>query len=384
MTYPAAPAGPWLARWRAWHARAAGLTLSAIVVTALVAPAGVRPGTAVQVAALAAAVAVFGVPHGALDPLVGRRWLSPRFGVGWWAPFHGAYVVLGAAVVVGWTFVPAATLTAFLAASALHFGLGDGARERAPRRLAWAEVLVRGAAPVVVPALAHPDAVAQAFAWVAPNASPGGRAAIVTASAWCARWVVVPGCAFFALAHTAGAWRAARRATSRQPRPRPRAARRLATVHLTDALECLAVPAVAALLPPFLAFLVYFCVLHSARHALALAAALDAASPRRAWARFTRAAVPATAATLALGAAAWLALSRGADAAAGAAPAAVRVLFAGLAALTAPHTLLTALAGEGLGGAPPARHADAAPAARSARLAPRPVQLVPQRADRDA
>ena len=177
---------------------------------ALAAPAAVRPALAVQITILVAAVAIFGVPHGALDPLVGRRWLAPRLGPRWWAPFHGGYLLLAMLVVVGWILIPAATLVAFLAGSALHFGLGDVARGRAPHRLAWAEVLARGAAPITVPALAHPETVRQAFAWVAPAADNGTVVAIVAASAWCARWLVVPGCALFALAHLVAARRLVR------------------------------------------------------------------------------------------------------------------------------------------------------------------------------
>jgi Brp/Blh family beta-carotene 15,15'-monooxygenase len=145
--------------------------------------------------------------------------------------------------------------------------------------------------------------------------------------------VVLPGCLLFAAAHAAAACGAG---GTRASAPR-RAA------HVADAVECLAVPALALALPPFLSFLAYFCLLHSARHAMELAAALAPADPRRAWTRFARAALPATLATVALAAVAWLAL-RGARTAP--APATARVLFAGLAALTAPHMLLTALAGD--------------------------------------
>ena len=328
---PRANAQPWFAIWHARHTRAAGLLLAAVLVLALVHPATLHPTLAAQITALVAAVAIFGVPHGALDPLVGRRWLAPRLGPHWWAPFHGAYVALAAVVVAGWILAPAATLTAFLAASIIHFGLGDVATSRAPRGLASVEILVRGAAPIVVPAAAHPDAVRQAFAWVAPGASAAALDAIVATSAHLAWWVVLPGCVAFALAHAGTA--AGRR--------RDRAA------NVADAVECVAVPAIAMTVPPFVAFLLYFCLLHSARHALALAASLDPARPGRAWAHFARAALPATLATLALGTAVWLALAGGARPLASVAtPAAVRVLFAGLAALTAPHMLLTALAGD--------------------------------------
>lgn len=357
MSTAAAPAlapRPWLPRWQVAHTRVAATLLWAAIAAAMLAPRGWAPSTVAQLAALVAAVAVFGVPHGALDPLVGRHWLAARLGERWWAPFHAAYVLLAAAVVAGWIVAPAATLAAFLAASAVHFGLGDVDRTRSPRHLAWAEVLARGAAPVAVPALAHPDLVAQAFAWVAPGAEPAQLAAIVDAAAAAARWGVLPACALLALTHAAAA-----RGAARQGLPA------LASAHRADALECVAVPAVAAALPPFLAFLAYFCLLHSARHALALAAALDPARPGRAWARFARAAFPATAATLALGAFAWAALARGPEGGAPPyAPAAARVLFAGLAALTAPHMLLTALAGESLADEVPVRDPHPVPAPR--------------------
>ncbi len=332
-------AAPWLPTWRAEHTRRASIVLWVIVFGAIVvshlAPGAATLPIGAQVFALVVAVAVFGVPHGALDPLVGRRWLAPRLGARWWAPFHAAYVLLAAAVVAGWALAPAATLAVFLVASAVHFGLGDVDRAREPLGFGWAALLARGAAPIVVPAAAHPAAVRQAFGWVAAGATPAQLNALVTAAAVSARWAVLPACAALAVAHLA----AARRARGAPP----------AAAHRADALECLAVPALAWALPPFLGFLVYFCLLHSTRHALALAAALDPARPARAWARFAREALPATAVTLALGVAVWAALASapaGADRAAALAPAAVRVLFAGLAALTAPHMLLTALAGE--------------------------------------
>ncbi|HEY0779321.1 MAG TPA: Brp/Blh family beta-carotene 15,15'-dioxygenase, partial [Gemmatirosa sp.] len=111
--------------------------------------------------------------------------------------------------------------------------------------------------------------------------------------------------------------------------------------HAADAVECLAVPALAAAFPPFVSFLLYFAVLHSARHAMTLAATLDPARAARAWAAFVRAALPATLATLALALGAWHLLRAGHSPPTAAA---VRVLFAGLAALTAPHMALTMLA----------------------------------------
>lgn len=349
MTRAATAERPWLGHWRAHHTQAVALLLCAVIVTTAVVPTAARPAIAIQVVALVVAVAVFGIPHGALDPLVGRRWLAPRLGPRWWAPFHAAYLLLAGVVVLGWIRAPAVTLVAFLSASVVHFGLGDVVRQRSPRGLAWAEVLVRGAAPITVPALAHPAAVHQAFTWVAPGASAATLSAIVAVMTGCARWIVLPACILFALTHVIAARRPTRLTTPDVDATRPSAATRfiamrVTNAHVTDAIECLAVPAVAMILPPLVAFLVYFCLLHSARHALELAASLDPVHARRAWARFVGAALPATLATLAVGALAWTMLARRG----GAIPtaAAVRVLFAGLAALTAPHMLLITLAGE--------------------------------------
>lgn len=365
-------ARPWLPRWRVEHARWTTGLLGILIGVAILLPASARPGMAAQVGCLVVAVALFGVPHGALDPLVGERWLAPLLGRRWWAPFHLGYLALVALVLVAWTQAPAPTLTVFLAASALHFGLGDVVRARAPRGLAWLEVTVRGAAPIVVPALAHPAAVREAFAWVAAGAPDAAIGAIVSGTAACARWLVIPGCAALAVAHLAAARHARMRAALRPSRARTAAAQIVASRHRIDALECLAVPALAVVLPPFVSFVVYFCALHSARHTLTLAAALDPTDTGRAWTAFARAALPATAVTLLAATVAWLVLMRVSLTSAPAVPVVVRVVFAGLAALTAPHMLLTALAGDSLA------------VGRSAALAPGPVQLVPQRPDRDA
>ena len=392
----------WLARWRALHAWVAACLLVAsvvaVVIVRLLAPGARQVPVAVQVIALVTGVAVFGVPHGALDPLVGRHLLRSRYGARWWRPFYSAYLLLTGLVILGWWLAPGATLTAFLAASALHFGLGDVDRSRAPRGLAWAEVLARGAAPIVVPALAHPAAVREAFGWVAAGAAPGQILSLTAGAASIARWIVLPSCAGFALWHGIAAARHVR-----SPHPDPlgdageqvRHTVRVLNPHVADSLECLAVPALALAFPPFIAFLLYFALLHSARHAMALAASLNGHRAIRAWIAFARAAAPATVTTLIAGGGAWLVLRNGTLSAG---PSAVRVLFAGLAALTAPHMLLTALAGEELDQQSaadlperprpiPRPFTDSVSGRRVTPtrpfLAPRPVQLVAQRSDRD-
>lgn len=81
----------------------------------------------------------------------GRGW-----GQGGGPPFLAGCVALAGLVWVGWLFVPALTLAAFLALSVLHFGLGDTEGDRT----GIAGVLARGAMPILLPAVSHPAAVA--------------------------------------------------------------------------------------------------------------------------------------------------------------------------------------------------------------------------------
>jgi Brp/Blh family beta-carotene 15,15'-monooxygenase len=96
-----------------------------------------------------------------------------------------------------------------------------------------------------------------------------------------------------------------------------------------------------ATLPPLIAFALFFCLDHSMHHVLELASRFDSTRGARGVARFLQAAAPATAVTVvgALGAALLLRAAGGAFE-----PSIARVLFIGLAALTVPHMLVTALA----------------------------------------
>ena len=69
-------------------------------------------------------VALIGVPHGALDPLFGKRLLR-RFGKSWRVFFFGAYLLVAAAVVSNWYLAPVAACLLFFALSAWHFGLEE-------------------------------------------------------------------------------------------------------------------------------------------------------------------------------------------------------------------------------------------------------------------
>lgn len=260
----------------------------------------------VLLAVLALAVALFGLPHGALDPWVAKQAGIWRTASGL-AAFHVVYVALAAAVVAVWWWAPATSLALFLAISAWHFA-GD-----------W-----RDALPVASRAIAG--------------------LALLALPAW--RWTAEVSDLFVALSGPAGAWVAQGLA---QLAPWL-AAGTLAVVASVlprsrrTALELLAVGALALLLPPLVYFMVYFCALHSLRHLRHSARDSDAASRRRmAWV-----AAGYTGLTLVAAAFAWPWLATATPAALPGAEL-LRLVFIGLAALTLPHMLVVMRAEQAIG-----------------------------------
>lgn len=262
------------------------------------------------VGVLAVAMALAGLPHGALDPWVAWRaglWRSRR---GFMA-FHLGYVAIAAGVVAAWWFAPGPSLVVFLVISAWHFA-GDW-------RLAlptWARA-VAGVALLTLPAWRWPAEVAGSFIVLA---GPPG-AVIAAGLAAAAPWLAVAMVAVVLVALR-----------------RCRAA----------ATELTAVAALALLLPPLVYFIVYFCALHSLRHLRLATRDADATSRRR----MAGVALVYTALTLLAAAMAWPWLV--ATGAAAAAPGGdlLRLVFIGLAALTLPHMLVVMLAERGEGAVP--------------------------------
>jgi Brp/Blh family beta-carotene 15,15'-monooxygenase len=265
----------------------AGLAAAALAIQTL-APEGAR------LPLLLAAIVVGGMPHGGLDLLIARRRFPlerPEAVAG----FVAAYLALVAVVALTWWAAPTASLLAFLAYSAVHFG-GD----LPPGRSGLALRAAAGVATLGLPALAHPGTVAALFDALGAD---GAAAATVL------RWTAVP-----ALVVTLGgaAWGA----------PRALAAWG-------------ALGAAAWALHPLGYFLVYFCGVHGPAHMARIGAAfgLDRAALRRGWA------VPAAVAGVGVAAAGALLAPR-----LGAEPALMRATFVGFAALTVPHMLLVDLA----------------------------------------
>ena len=289
--------------------RGAALLLALFCAAAV---AGVQFGIAAQLAVLLGGMVLVGVPHGAFDHLVARPVLAPRLGPAWWVPFGAGYVGLAALVGLAWWVAPALTLAGFLAASVVHFGLGDVEDGLAPRAVPrWLAVLVYGTAPVLLPIAIHPDAAAPVLAGLAGMSVPAMVVALHPV-AW-----VLP---VWGLAFAWVLWAAWQEGLG--------VAERLLTA------------ATFVLLPPLLAFGLYFTAGHAMRHVLRLGAWYAPSDGRRATRWLLRTIVPWAGATAIAGAAlAW----RGEDL-----TAAVLVpAFRAIAALTLPHMVVTAWLGRG-------------------------------------
>jgi Brp/Blh family beta-carotene 15,15'-monooxygenase len=260
------------------------LVLSVLVYFEVMLPQGIL------IVILALLVAVVGLPHGALDPLVARKaglWRNPS-GL---ARFIGAYLFLAAIAGLLWVWAPKFSLAAFLAYSAWHFA-GD-----------WRDWLSRGwrlcagATVICAPTLLYPGDVAGYF-----SALTGED---VTTLVRVLQSLAIP-----ALAGTIYS-------AARSFRTRP-----------TVAAELAILAASALALPPLIFFLLYFCGLHSPRHLIETAREMDATIA-------TVTAAGLTLLTIGLGALFYFLL-----------PSAqfdqrlLQITFIGLAVLTVPHMIL--------------------------------------------
>jgi len=247
-----------------------------------------------ETALLVSLIFFLGFPHGALDVIFAKR-LYRLVSLGQWVVFCLAYVALGAVVVVFWWMVPSAFLTAFLLVSAFHFSgdLDDGT-----------SVLLRfwyAGSMLIFPAWFHQTDVARLFGYLVAGDFAGQMAAILQGMAlpWCVGLVVT----------LIVQWR---------------------TNWLTR-LEVVSVSLLAIAAPPLLGFTVFFCVMHSARHAIRTRAyASDIL-----WVDLLKKAIAPMVVCALAGVVLWQTLDGLTfDAAA------VRILFVALAALTVPHMVL--------------------------------------------
>lgn len=135
-----------------------------------------------QMVITGAAIALFGVPHGAFDFHEGELLFRPWFGEGWKFFFLFAYLGIAAGVLKLWINQPTLTLMLFLLTSSLHFGFWDVSWRRSHRYLSggvqamvW---LFKGSAFLLFMLLFHGAELHYLFAQLIPQSD---RATLATA-----------------------------------------------------------------------------------------------------------------------------------------------------------------------------------------------------------
>ena len=254
----------------------------------------IQPDLRAQVFMLAPLVAVLGLPHGALDLPIAEA-ILPLTGWRRKVVFVATYLGIAGAVIATWLLVPGAALAMFLGYSALHFS-EDWAQAWTPLR--WSG----GAATIGAPALLHHGEVEAIFAVLAPQIV----AAVVADAAALVGVLALAGLVLSCL-------------LSRQARG-------------SAALEQVLLWIIAAVLPPLVYFVVYFCALHSIRHFTATMRVITDGRRAMAVAVALSAMVTVTALFVLL----YGSIAQVVDLT----DHIIRIVFIGLAALTVPHMIL--------------------------------------------
>lgn len=274
--------------------RRQGLTFSALAL-ALVMASWLLPRLEPEAELLifAALVLVLGVPHGALDPIFARR-LFAVHGLAAWSVFVGAYVGLALLVIGFWLLTPTAFLILFLVASTLHFS-GDPAPGTP-----WFTRLLYGGAVIVLPVLNHAPEMTRLFGFLVDANAAERFVSTLRFLAW--PWVA--GMLWSLLVICRRDW--------------------------VTAVELASYSLLVLVTPPLLSFTVFFCLMHSARHALRTQRYAGLS-----WRQLLLTSAAPTVAVLAAAPMTWLFVKD--------APLDMRLVqfvVIGLAALTAPHMLL--------------------------------------------
>jgi beta-carotene 15,15'-dioxygenase len=243
---------------------------------------------------IAVMIVALGVPHGALDTIFARQLYNIK-STGEWIGFGVLYLLLAAATVGFWMLFPTLFLIGFFLISIAHFS-GDPAEGTN-----LATRILYGGAILVLPALLNATELSRLLDFLVGFDAASQIVRPMEVMAW--PWL-------FGLL-IATMWQ-------------------IRTNWLT-ALELLSVSALAVLLPPLLAFTVFFCGMHSARHILRTFEYAGRTSP---WLMVLASVVP-MAAVFGLSTIAWKLMSNTAFD-----TRIIQLVFVGLAALTVPHMVL--------------------------------------------
>jgi len=261
-----------------------------LVATALLLPR-LEPTTELFI--FGALVLLLGVPHGALDPIFARQLYAVSSLVGW-AVFVGAYVGLALLVIGFWRLAPVVFLILFLVASTLHFSADLAAGTPRLTRLVY------GGAVIVLPTLLHAAEMTRLFGFLVDVNAADRFVSVLAFLAW--PWLA--GIFLSVLVMFKRDW--------------------------LTALELTSSSLLVLVVPPLLSFTLFFCVMHSARHALRTQRYASAS-----WRQLLLTSLAPTAAVAATALLTWWAIKD--------APLDMRMVqmvVIGLAALTAPHMLL--------------------------------------------
>lgn len=251
-----------------------------------------------QLIVLGIIIAVFGLPHGALDP-----WIAERIGLQNTRQqrflFNISYLALAAFVILFWWLFPALSLIIFLSISAWHFSADWAPSLSTPVRL------IAGTLLLLMPIGFHTEAVSVIFQQL--SGVEGGKIAFTLALP---TWFLM---AMMALVTAATIW----------------------TRQWQTSLEFVSLIALAYFTPPLIFFTLYFCLLHSPRHLYGL----FSGAPPQEHPRLMRMMGLYTLATLLLlGVLWWLWPILPID------TLILKLIFIGLAAVTVPHMVLIAIA----------------------------------------
>ncbi len=248
-----------------------------------------------------AAVAVIGLPHGALDGAIAMHLGFARKPLNFiW--FLCLYMAMAGLVIGVWMVAPAVSLLLFLLISMLHFGAGDA--RHGSGWLRTTEIIAHGGLVVVGISQLHHSEVDIIFGYLT-----GGDTSLVWQGL--GFMTVIVGAAVV-ICIGQGLWHRCWRGS---------------------ALELVALGVLFAMTPPLVGFAIYFCLVHSARHVAGIIGSL-----RREMSRFAlvnQAACLTVASWVAGGLALWWFADQGNPE-----PMLMRVIFIGLAALTVPHMIL--------------------------------------------
>ena len=285
-------------------------------ITTLVAATLTGAGTsAFHMTLLVLLLPLSGIPHGALDYHVGRETFRPRLGRRWAVWFVAIYLITMLGVIAVWMVYPVWSLFAFLLLTLYHFGTGDAIPiHQTPAAFRVTEMIARGGMVITFPALVARPAVSELFSYLVPES---GAVVLAGISANLAPLAAV--CVLV----TVG-WSLVEFARFRK------------TASLGRVMELLVIALLFIRLPPLLAFTLYFSVMHSLRHMLAVTARKPEGALFTHLADAFFIALPVTIVTLVIGAVAYLLLGGlSFDMSQ-----LMKVVFIGIASMTYPHVVL--------------------------------------------